>query len=153
MGDQTQFVYRKLEKNHDLRELKELVRLYAEVFETQNFTIPSDRYLEALLEKEHVMFFAAFSRGLLVGGLTAYILPSVYVEKNEIYIYDLAVATEYQRNGIGRQLITVLKEYCKEGGREIYVQADIEDQHAIDFYKATGGYPENVIHFSYDLEA
>jgi ribosomal protein S18 acetylase RimI-like enzyme len=132
--------------------LKALVRLYAEVFETQSFTMPSAGYLQALLEKEHVMFFTALSGGEVVGGLTAYVLPSVYFEKSEIYIYDLAVATEYQRKGIGRQLINALKEYCKEAGREIFVQADIEDQHAIDFYKATGGRSEDVIHFSYDLE-
>ena len=103
-----------------------------------------------MLEKETVIFYAALIDKKVVGGLTAHILPSTYFPSSEIYIYDLAVLTEFQRKGIGRQLISSLKEYCANlRFKEVFVQADLEDQHALDFYQATGSIVENVVHFSY----
>lgn len=136
----------------DLKILIQLIRVYEEVFEMENFTLPGTAYLQSLLAKEHMIFFVAVSDGKVVGGLTAHTLPSVYFESDEIYIYDLAVKAEYQRKGIGRTLVAELKHYCKNlGKKEVFVQADLADEHAIDFYRATGGVPENVIHFSYNL--
>ena len=88
----------------------------------------------------------------VVGGLTAHVLPLTYFPSSEVYVYDLAVETEFQRKGIGRQLINSLKEY--RAGlhfKEVFVQADLEDGHALEFYRATGGMAESVVHFSYAL--
>jgi aminoglycoside 3-N-acetyltransferase I len=42
--------------------------------------------------------------------------------------------------------------YCqKMGMEEVFVQADEEDHHAIEFYRVTGGIGENVVHFYYPL--
>jgi ribosomal protein S18 acetylase RimI-like enzyme len=144
--------YKKLETG-DLDRLIELIKVYEEVFEMKDFTLPDDRYLQNLLEKESVIFYAATIDKKVVGGLTAHILPSTYFPSSEVYIYDLAVLTEFQRKGIGRQLINSLKEYCA-GLRlkEVFVQADLEDRHALDFYRATGGVAESVVHFSYELK-
>ena len=141
--------YKKLETG-DLICLTELVKVYEKVFEMENFSLPDARYLQSLLEKENVIFYAAIIDKKVVGGLTAHVLPSTYFPSSEVYIYDLAVETEFQRKGIGRQLINSLKEYCA-GLRlkEIFVQADLEDRHALDFYRATGGIAESVVHFSY----
>lgn len=137
----------------DVKILIQLIEVYEEVFEMKNFRLPGTAYLQSLLAKEHMIFYVALSDGLVVGGLTAHTLPSVYFGSDEIYIYDLAVKTEYQRKGIGRTLVAELKHYCKNlGKKEVFVQADLADEHAIDFYKATGGLPENVIHFSYNLQ-
>jgi ribosomal protein S18 acetylase RimI-like enzyme len=144
--------YKKLETG-DLGCLTELVKLYEEVFEMKDFTLPEAQYLQSLLEKETVIFYAAMLDNKVIGGLTAHILPSTYFPSSEVYIYDLAVQTEFQRKGIGRQLISSLKEYCASLRlKEIFVQADLEDQHALDFYRATGGIAESVMHFSYALK-
>lgn len=128
------------------------IRLYEEVFEMENFEMPPAPYLRTLLEKEHIIFYAAVSGEEVIGGLTAYILDSVYSAAAEVYIYDLAVKAAHQRKGIGTRLIAELKNNCaKPGYKEVFVQAHIEDQHAVDFYHKTGGLPENVIHFSYSL--
>lgn len=143
--------YKKL-SHADVSTLTELVKTYVDVFETENFSMPSKEYLQTLLDNDNIIFCVALSNNVLIGGLTAYLLPSVYYPSNQIYIYDLAVKQTMQRQGIGKAIITFLKNYCIElGYKEIYVQADLEDQHAIDFYNATGGHPEKVIHFSYDL--
>jgi ribosomal protein S18 acetylase RimI-like enzyme len=79
-------------------------------------------------------------------------MPSVYYPASEVYIYDLAVESAWQRKGIGRNLIAALKDYCKGlGCKYIFVQADLVDQHAIDFYRSTGGKQEDVVHFDYEL--
>ena len=40
---------------------------------------------------------------VVVGGLTAHVLPSAYSASAEVYIYDLGVKAEMQRKGIGTQ--------------------------------------------------
>jgi len=136
----------------DLDRLIALIRLYEDVFEMHNFVMPQSNYLQNLLIDETIIFYTALLNNVVVGGLTAHILPSTYYPSSEVYIYDLAVKTEHQRKGIGKQLIASLKAYCaKQGVKEIFVQADVVDKHALDFYNATGGIAENVIHFSYSL--
>ena len=144
--------YKKLEIG-DLSRLTELIKVYEEVFEMEDFTLPNAQYLQSLLEKETVIFYVAITDIKVVGGLTAHILPSTYFPSSEVYIYDLAVETDFQRKGIGRELINSLKEYCASMQlKEIFVQADLEDRHAIEFYRATGGIAESVVHFSYELK-
>ncbi|MFA5834164.1 MAG: GNAT family N-acetyltransferase [Bacteroidota bacterium] len=136
----------------DLDRLTALIRVYENVFEMHNFSMPHTDHLQTLLTNGKIIFYTALLNNVVVGGLTAHILSSTYYPSSEVYIYDLAVRTEYQRKGIGKQLIASLKEYCTGLGiKEIFVQADVVDQHALDFYKATGGVAENVIHFSYSL--
>ncbi|HMQ52726.1 MAG TPA: GNAT family N-acetyltransferase [Anaerolineae bacterium] len=136
-----------------VNELVALVQLYADVFETENFSLPEPDYLQTLLAKENIAFFVALANEQVIGGLTAYVLPSVYFTSSEVYLYDLAVKPEWQRKGVGKQLLEALRHYCFEHGyREFFVQADLEDQHAVDFYRATGGVPEEVIHFSYSAQ-
>lgn len=144
-------VYQKLESN-DLASLKALINVYEEVFEMENFTMPGDSYLQTVLLREALIFFVASVEKKVVGGLTAHVLPSVYFESAEVYVYDLAVQVAYQRQGVGKNLMASLSEYCKEQGyREIFVQADLVDQHAMDFYQATGGKAERVVHYVYSL--
>lgn len=144
-------VYKKL-GSIDLPYLKALICIYEEVFEMESFTLPTDSYLQTLLQREGLVFFVAMLEEKVIGGLTAHILPSVYFESAEVYLYDLAVQVAYQRKGVGRKLMASLSEYCKEHGyKEIFVQADLVDQHAMDFYRATGGQAERVVHFTFAL--
>lgn len=144
-------VYKRL-KADDLPYLKTLIHVYEEVFEMERFAFPRDGYLQALLQREGLIFFVAMAEEKVIGGLTAHVLPSVYFESAEVYVYDLAVQSSYQRKGVGRNLMASLSKYCREQGyREIFVQADLVDQHALDFYRATGGQAERVVHFSYAL--
>ncbi len=147
--ESTSVTYKVLDKN-DTALLKELVTLYALVFETENFTPASDAYFETLLHQESVIFCVALQGQKVIGGLTAYVLPSAYEAVSQVYLYDLAVVSHKQRQGVGSALLTLLKKHCVAAAySEMYVQANIEDEHAIDFYRATGGHPESVVHFSY----
>jgi aminoglycoside 3-N-acetyltransferase I len=137
---------------HQSRQLAALIGLYANVFETKDFQLPATRWLEKLLQDESMIFIAAFAGEELAGGLTAYILPSVYTESCDVYLYDLAVMPALQRKGIGKKLLQELKAYCSNMGySEIFVQAEMADDEAICFYLATGGVAQNAVHFSYSL--
>lgn len=135
----------------DLHYLKDLVRLYARVFE-EDIKIPDDGHLQHLLERDHIIFYVALRKNRVVGGLTAHVLPSVYFSSSEVYVYDLAVDRKYQRQGIGAELMLELQHYCRSlGYKEIFVQTDAVDKHALNFYEKIGGAREDVFHFSFAL--
>jgi ribosomal protein S18 acetylase RimI-like enzyme len=138
--------------NLDSRDFIALLRVFEEAFEMEDFIVPDEKYLQSILSKSDFMVFVISSASQIIGGLTAYHLHSYYEQSSEIYIYDLAIKPEYQRKGYGKILIDYLKKYCKTNGiEEIFVQADLEDAHAIDFYHTTGGKAADVIHFSYPI--
>ncbi len=135
---------------NNLDELVKLIELYENVFEMEPFQYPSFNYLEKLLKNENTILMIAKYEEEIVAGLTAHQLPSTYFEANEVYVYDLAVRQDFQRKGIGTRLMEELKKICCDiGDKEIFLEADIPDEYAINFYNKIGGVPEDVIHFSF----
>ena len=138
--------------NHEIDKFKELIRLFEDVFEMKNFKMPDENYLQKLLEEDSFFVFVAMIQDQVVGGLTSYTLQQYYSKSPLVYIYDLAVKTEFQRQGIGKMLISGLTNYCREIGiEEVFVQADEVDDFAIKFYHSTGATAEKVVHFYYSL--
>jgi aminoglycoside 3-N-acetyltransferase I len=134
----------------DLGLLRGLLLVYAREFEMPPFTPPDDSHFTSLLRSSHTFFLVALHNGTVIGGLTAHLLPSMYSASGEVYLYDLAVAAPYQRRGIGTALLSELRSVCRNlGAAEMFVQADIEDDHAVAFYRKTGGSEERVLHYSY----
>jgi aminoglycoside 3-N-acetyltransferase I len=138
----------------DISNFSDLIRLFADVFGMQNFKVPPRDHLQELMGNKNLIVFVAIENNKVVGGLTAYTLQQYYSTRPLAYLYDLAIAVEYQRQGIGRKLISALSAYCKtEGYEEIFVQADKSDQHALDFYRSSGVTGESeVIQFCYKLK-
>ena len=88
--------------------------------------------------------------GDVVGGLTAHTLPLTSGEQSEVFIYDIAVAPAHQRKGIGRGLVEELRRLAASAGvGEVFVAADNDDAHALDFYRALGGTPAPVTIFTF----
>jgi aminoglycoside 3-N-acetyltransferase I len=137
----------------NVADLENLLCVYKEVFELSEYILPNPGHVQSLLSNSAIIFLAAFDGTKVVGGLTAYVMPSVYSEKDEMYLYDLAILSDYQRQGIGRALLEELKEKARAlNVSEFYVQADIVDEGALAFYRATGGIEEDVRHFGYPVE-
>jgi aminoglycoside 3-N-acetyltransferase I len=130
-----------------------ILHIFEEVFEMEEFSVPADAYIRKLLSnKDFIILAARDENGKVVGGLTAYVLPSYYEDAAEVYLYDLGVDPAAQRQGIGRQLLDGLKDLCRrEGIAEFFVQAVEGDTEAMRFYNATGGKPLRVIHYDYEL--
>ena len=60
----------KLQTGH-LSKLIELIRLYEDVFEMDKFVMPSDQYLQSLLDRNGLTFLVANKDEKIVGGLTS----------------------------------------------------------------------------------
>lgn len=128
---------------------KALFTTMAAVFE-ENRAELSDAYVDALLAREDLWVLAATVGTDIVAGLTAHTLPMTRSESREIFIYDLAVRADHQRRGIGRLLIAHLRRIAAEAGiDDIFVPADDEDTHALEFYRALGGTPSPVTIFTF----
>lgn len=127
--------------------------LFEEVFEKENAPSAKASYLMELLEKPDFIAYAAIRGNEIIGGLTAYELPMYYFESIEIFIYDIAVKPEFQRKGLGKKLLSTLNEYGRQiGAKDIFVDASKEDEHAVDFYRTSGGKGEKVVQFTYYCE-
>jgi aminoglycoside 3-N-acetyltransferase I len=141
----------RLGRNHE-EALRELTLLFQEVFESDTAPTASLSYLSQLLRSELLVVYNVYYDHQLVGGLTAYVLHHYRDEALELFIYDLAVRPEFQRRGLGKRLMRALQSYAKKNGfQEIFVAADVEDQHALDFYRAAGGRESDVKHFTFGV--
>lgn len=132
------------------RELaRKLFGMMATVFAVDNERL-SDGYLDRLLSREDFWVIAALIENEVVGGVTAHTLSMTRLEVSEVFIFDVAVREDYQRKGIGRYLITVLLEAAAAVGiHEVFVAADNDDAHALDFYQAVGGAASPVTLFTF----
>ena len=119
-----------------------LLTTFGEAFgdtETYGAARPGAAYLQRLLGGDHFIALAAMKDGSVVGGLAAYELQKFEQERSEIYIYDLAVAEAYRREGIATALIQYLKQIAATRGADvIFVQADPGDAPAIALYSKLG---------------
>jgi aminoglycoside 3-N-acetyltransferase I len=111
----------------------------------------TDTHLDDLLGRPWFLVFAATVAGRAVGGLTAHMLPMTAYEGAEILIYDVAVADDHQRRGVGRRLLGAVRdEASRLGTSSVFVLADNEDVGALAFYRALGGVASGVTLFGFD---
>ena len=140
-------------ESSDTTSFRRLLDVFAGVFEMGNVEFPSDAHLAAVLQKETFFSFAASVSDAIVGGVTCYILPPYYGTSPHVYIFDLGVLPQFQRLGFGNRLVQAVIEHSRNlGAEEVFVQADNTDHHALSFYRAIGGNPENVTHFTYPVK-
>lgn len=138
----------------DLDKFIELIRVFEAVFEMKNFKMPSESYLQTLLNSDNFFVFAAIQEEKIIGGLTAYVMHQYYSQSPLIYIFDLAVKKEFQYKGIGKKLISANNAYAKLLGAEaVMVEADEPDDYAIKFYRSTGATGIKTVHFDYELKS
>lgn len=142
-----------IHKTKEIAHFYALIRLFEDVFEMKDFVMPPADHLEKLLARDDFFVFVALLDGEVIGGLTSYTLRQYYSTSPLVYVFDLAVATAYQRKGIGKMLMTAIQKYCKDiDVEEVFVQADVADDYALDFYRSTGATGEDVVHFYYPLK-
>jgi len=129
---------------------RETFALMARVFDTESEHL-SDAYLDGLLRRPDFWVIAAVDDRQVIGGLTAHTLAMTVFEGSEVFLYDIAVSEDFQRRGIGRQLVeTLLAGARAEGIKTVFVPADNDDAHALDFYRALNGTPLAVTMFDFD---
>jgi aminoglycoside 3-N-acetyltransferase I len=134
----------------DIDLMRGMLECFGEAFgerDTYCAAQPDDRYLRDLLSGDSFVAIVALWEGEVIGGLTAYELRKFERERSEFYIYDLAVQEGHRRRGVASALIGALKPIAKaRGASVIFVQADLDDEPAIELYR-TLGTREDVVHF------
>lgn len=111
----------------------------------------SEAYVERLLADGRFWALVAFAGDDMVGGLTAHTLPMTRKPGASVFLYDIAVRSDHRRRGVGRQLVSALRaEASRVGIDEVFVFADNDDAHALDFYRAIGGAASPVTMFDFD---
>lgn len=129
---------------------RRLFALMADVFEEPNDPL-DDAYLDALLGRDAFWALVALEGDAVVGGLTAHTLPMTRSACDELFIYDLAVRADRQRQGIGTRLMRALHAAAADAGIDCtFVPAETEDAHAVDFYRAIGGEAMAVTMFTFE---
>lgn len=113
----------------------------------------ADDHLDALLTKPEIWVYAALDVLDVdepVGGLVAHQLTMTRAATSELLIYDLAVRLDRQRRGVGRALLRhVIADGATAGIAEMWVPADNDDEHALEFYRRTGGAAQATTIFTY----
>ncbi len=139
---------------HEIAHFKSLIEIFKEVFENDQ-PFPSDNYLVRLLSNPDYMVVVAEIDGVIIGGLTVFILHTSTSEKPVAYIYDVGVKPDFQGKRTGKLLIEFLTDYCKENGfLEAYVEAETADTLAVNFYRKTKFSSEmQATHFTYTFDA
>lgn len=141
----------------DVSLMKALLATFGDAFnepDTYTAKLPSANYLEELLGSDTFIALAALKNHVVIGGIAAYVLKKFEQERSEIYIYDLAVASEHRRQGVATMLIEKLKGIAAQRGAYVmFVQADtgIEDEPAVALYTKLGR-REDVLHFDIAVE-
>jgi aminoglycoside 3-N-acetyltransferase I len=105
-----------------------------------------DAYLDDLLAHEAFRAFAALEGGDVVGGLTAHVLPMTRSESFELFVFDVAVREDRQRRGVGRLLMEAAR---RDAAGDVFVAADADDSHALDFYRVLGGEEAPAVIFTF----
>jgi aminoglycoside 3-N-acetyltransferase I len=126
--------------------------MMAAVFEEAGSRL-SPAYVDRLLARTDFWAFVALVGNEVVGGLTAHALPMTRAERSEMFIYDVAVRPDFQRQGVGRRLMAEVRRAARDGGiDDVFVAADEDDAHALDFYRSLGGSPAASAIFTFPAE-
>ncbi|WP_247827360.1 GNAT family N-acetyltransferase [Arthrobacter antioxidans] len=126
-----------------------MFEMMAQVFGEEREPLGAD-YLRDLLGRPGFWALAASVGPEIVAGLTAHTLPMTRSRSSELFIYDLAVRPDHQRQGIGSRLVVELRAAAAaEGIHEVFVPADDEDAHALEFYRALGAAASPVTMFTF----
>lgn len=87
--------------------------------------------------------------GQPAGFVRAHDLRQLHTPRPQVLLYEIAVATAFQRRGIGRALIEELKSLCQSrGASEIFVITNESNEAAMALYRATGAHrpaPDDVV--------
>lgn len=136
-------------KSDDRDLARKLFATMAEAFEERYETL-TDAYIDGLLAREDFWAIAECLDDQVIGGITAHVLPMTRAISSEVFIYDVAVRGDHRGKGVGRRLMTELRETAAaQGHRVLFVAVDDDDPHALDFYRALGGKPSPVTVFTF----
>ncbi|MBD0333551.1 MAG: GNAT family N-acetyltransferase [Chitinophagaceae bacterium] len=137
----------------DVRLFQDLLSLWQLEDGIINAVLPGQDYLLQLLSKDTFHLIVALSENTVIGGLTAFEIPTYFKEGTEMFLYEIGVDKKYRQKGIATAMIEMLIEICKERAiQELYVGTEVENLAAQKLYSSTGGKKEDVVWFTYRIK-
>ena len=134
--------------SEDLVSFHQLIQLFHQVFDEPANGELTDDFLSQRLSDPRFIVLVARQDGQIIGGATAYELPLYTHRQSEWLIYDVAVHQDFQRRGIGKELLQHLQlEAQKRGVFFFFLYGDEVDLHAVEFYRRLGAKEERVHQF------
>ncbi|OKH17093.1 AAC(3)-I family aminoglycoside N-acetyltransferase [[Limnothrix rosea] IAM M-220] len=134
----------------DLHLMRQLLDVFGDAFQDKKSYCnhqPTDEYLQNLLNCDYFITLVALKSEQVVGGLVAYEFQKFEQARSEVYIYDLAVLEEYQRQGIATACIEKVREIAAvRGAYVVIIHAEKDNDPAINLYSKLG-IREDVLHF------
>lgn len=115
----------------------------------------SVEHMRRLLECGDNYLILADSDGTPSGFLIAYRVPRIDRDKFMVYLYEIGVAEAFHRQGIGRQMIELLKREAHEDSViNMWVGTEQSNMPARRLYESTGGVAkaELIVEFNYNVE-
>ena len=104
------------------------------------------------LNAEGHVLFVAFADGTPVGFVSG--VEMTHPDKGtEMFLYELAVADDSRREGIGSALVAVLRDFARERGcYDMWVLTDADNSAALATYAASGaGQPSAHVMLTWEL--
>lgn len=111
--------------------------------------------LVALLSDDRTIVLAAFDGENAVGYLVAYTFPGLSGDKLA-YLYDIEVASNVRRQGVGARMVALLQDICRRMGVDsIWVGSSLTNQAACALWTSTGAVRESdqYVEFTYELRS
>jgi aminoglycoside 3-N-acetyltransferase I len=99
---------------NNISEYYQLLDLFSNEFDDKlNYqnNLPTKEYAKKILTNKSTIILICKADNQIVGGLVAYLLAKFEQERSELYIYDLAVDSNWRRRRIATSLIYELKKY------------------------------------------
>ena len=119
-----------------------LKKEYSEVMDISNVSEVIEDYIEDY--DDGGTFIGTFDGEKLVclGGINGKLIGE---EKDMVQLSALWVSSKYRKKGIGRQIISMLKEKAKQlGVKKLYVSA-FPSKNTVDFYRGSGFHLTNPV--------
>jgi predicted enzyme related to lactoylglutathione lyase/GNAT superfamily N-acetyltransferase len=95
------------------------------------------------LADDRNVFFLAADEDRAVGFLRGTALRQVHTNRDQMFLYEIAVAEDRRRTGVGRALVGAFLDYCTTHGfEEAFVFTDPGNPAAVGLYRSTGAVTE-----------
>ena len=117
-------------------DLKGLIKVYKEVFKVHHVFEKSEEEIEQYLKQFLGNILIAEEDGKVVAGLV--IVKKGYTNWSLFNFKHVAVAEDYQRKGVGSELLKEAEKIAGKGKIEIRVAKDAEAEWAVPFYEKNG---------------
>lgn len=142
------------------KDKEEILRLFDElrniteekpVVISQEYRRRCEKFYDEVIQRKDTHIFVAEEKGKLLGMITFYLLPNIKHGWLRGHIEDMMVTRSVRGKGIGSQLLSYVKQYCKDNNiKVIKLDSDHKLTSAHEFYKKNGGRQTELM-FRFDI--